>query len=168
MRLPPLQKDELRIVLLGPGNAQPVDYQKRSSILEELKADGFARAKLGEETIGTTPYPLHMALLSHLPDIDLILVLNTGPGPLVELTALSLAPRARDITYVWWKRQHASRRRSTPSDVVRMFLNYPFSVDEFQSCDLNSAFIDVAERTCLNRAMTSGSILHLLLPPDEG
>ena len=120
-----LRREQLRIVVLGPGEAQPCDLKKRQQIASRLIDRGYVRAKLGEDFLGNPDIPLHLALLNALSDIDLVLVLNTGAAPLTELTSISFDSRAREITRVWSKREFAEGRRSTPGDVLAMFDNYP-------------------------------------------
>lgn len=168
LQFPSLPRDQLRILLLGPGESQPRDLAKRQRILETLHQNGFDSAQLGEEKIGRdTPIPLQMAILAAVKDTDLILVLETGPAPLAELTALSLNFKAREITQVWWKREHAAEQRSTPSDVVLTFTNYRFSQTEFENCDLTVDFVDAAKRTCLKKAISEGLLSDILIPPKD-
>ena len=103
-----LQRENLKIIVLGPGVAQPFDLSKRQQIADRLRERGYSLAKLGEELLEEAEAPLHLALRSELPRIDLLLVLNTGEAPLVELTTISTDLRARQITRVWWWREHAA------------------------------------------------------------
>lgn len=73
-----LRREDLRIVVLGPGEAQPCDLKKRQQIACRLKDEGYVQAKLGEDILDDSDLPLHLALLNALSDIDLLLVLNTG------------------------------------------------------------------------------------------
>ena len=107
---------------------------------------------LGEDLLQESEAPLHLDLRSKLRDIDLLLVLNTGAAPLAELTTISSDLRARQITRVWWKREFKQGRRSTPRDVVEMFDNWPFSEEEFESCELVESFVETADRFCVNKA----------------
>ena len=160
-----LRREGLRIVVLGPGEAQPCDLKKRRQIVSRLIDHGYALAKLGEDVLGNPEMPLHLALLNALSDIDLVLVLNTGAAPLAELTSISFDSRAREITRVWSKREFVRGRRSTPRDVLAMFDNYPFSVEEFDSCELVESFVDTAERFCLSKAQSEGRLVGLGLLP---
>lgn len=162
-----LRREDLRIVVLGPGKAQPCDLKKRRQIKSRLINRGYVQAKLGEDILGNTKIPLHLALRDVLSDIDLVLVLNTGVAPLVELTSISFDFRAREITRVWSKREFVRGRRSTPGDVLRMFDNSPFSVEEFNSCELVEAFVDTAERFCFSKAQSEGRLVGLGLPPSS-
>lgn len=153
-------------MVLGPGEAQPDDLEKRRQIACSLVDRGYSLAQLGEELLEEPAIPLHLALRAELPNIDLLLVLNTGVAPLVELTSISSDFRARQITRVWSMRKHAEGRRSTPGDVVAMFDYLPFSQEEFDSCELVASFVETAERFCLNRAQSEGRLRGLgLLPP---
>ena len=163
-----LQRENLRIVVLGPGKAQPKDYNKREQIISRLKDEGYTQAKSGEKLLGIPEIPLHLALHSALDQIDLLLVLNTGVAPLVELTTISTDYRARQITKVWSKREHVGSRRSTPADVLSMFDNWPFSPGEFESCELVESIVATAERFCVSRAQREGRLTRLgLLPPGD-
>ena len=163
-----LQRERLRVVVLGPGEAQPEDLEKRRQIASRLVGLGYSKTKLGEDFLSAAEMPLHLALLSSLPHIDLLLVLNTGAAPLVELTSISSDFRARQITRVWSKREYNEGRRSTPGDVLAMFDNLPFSKDEFESCELVASFVETADRFCLNKAQSEGRLAGLgLLPPDR-
>ena len=84
-----LQRENLRIVVLGPGEAQRTDLSKRRQIVSRLQDRGYSLTILGEDLLDEPDAPLHLALRSELPKIDLLLVLNTGAAPLVELTAIS-------------------------------------------------------------------------------
>lgn len=161
-----LQRENLRVVVLGPGEAQSRDLTKRRQITDRLRDDGYSLAMLGEDLLQEPEAPLHIALLSALPNIDLLLVLNTGPAPLVELTTISSDYRARQITRVWSKREYKVERRSTPSDVITMFDNWPFSDEEFESCELVESIVATAERFCVNKAQLEGRLQDWrLLPP---
>ena len=167
-----LQRESLRIIVLGPGEAQPQDLRKRCQIKSRLLDNGYSRAKLGEDVLGEPEAPLHIALLSEMPHIDsemphidLLLVLNTGPAPLVELTTISFDYNARQKTRVWWKREYAEGARSTPGDVVGMFDNWPFSAEEFESCELVESILATAERFCMSKAQREGRLTGFRLPP---
>lgn len=161
-----LRREALKIVVLGPGEAQPCDWEKRQQIVSSLIDRGYALAKSGEDVLCSPDMPLHLALRNALSDIDLVLVLNTGAAPLAELTSISFDARAREITRVWSKREFVGGRRSTPGDVLAMFDNYPFSVEEFDSCELVESFVETAERFCLSKAQSEGRLAGLgLLPP---
>ena len=160
-----LQRENLRVIVLGPGEAQPSDLSKRQQIASRLRDRGYSRAMLGEDFLEGAKAPLHLALRSELWRIDLLLVLNTGPAPLVELTTISPDYRARQITRVWTKREYTERRRSTPGDVLAMFDNWPFSEEEFQSCELVESVVETADRFCLSKAQLEGRLVSLGLPP---
>jgi len=161
-----LQRQDLRIMLLGPGEVQRAHYEKRLSIKERLRDRGYLRADTGEQILGPSPeLPLHLALARALRNVDLILVLETGPAPLVELTQLSNSYRARQITRVWCLREHVAGRRSAPSDVVKMFDHWLFNQDEFDSCELTDEFLLAADRFCLNKAQLTGRLQDMGLAP---
>lgn len=161
-----LRRESLRVVVLGPGQSQPRDLSKREQIASSLREHGYSLAVLGEEILGDPDLPLHIALQRVLPGIDLLLVLNTGAAPLVELTAISSDYRAREITRVWSKREYTEGRRSTPGDVVKMFDNQPFNQEEFDTCELVESVVATAERFCLNKAQREGRLTGWgLLPP---
>lgn len=161
-----LQSENLRIVVLGPGEAQPQDLSKRRQITSRLLDIGYSCAKLGEDVLGESQAPLHIALLSEMQFIDLLLVLNTGPAPLVELTTISRDYSSRQKTRVWWKREYAGGGRSTPGDVVGMFDNWPFNEEEFDSCELVESVLATAERFCMSKAQREGRLISVgLFPP---
>ena len=160
-----LQRETLKIIVLGPGEAQPSDLSKRHQIAERLRERGYLQTMLGEELLGGAEAPYHLALRSELPQIDLLLVLNTGEAPLVELTTISTDLRARHITRVWWWRRHAEGSRSTPRDVVTMFDNWPFNREEFESCELVESMLETADRFSLSKAQLEGRLTNLGLPP---
>ncbi len=160
-----LQRETLRVVVLGPGKAQPCDLKKRKQIVCRLRDQGYTQAIKGENLLGTPETPLHLALLSALDEIDLLLVLNTGVAPLVELTTISTDYRARQITKVWSKREYTEAGRSTPADVLSMFDNWPFSPEEFESCELVESVVATAERFCVSKAQREGRLTSLGLPP---
>lgn len=160
------EREGLRIVLLGPGEAQPSDMKKRRQIACRLRELGYTLTMLGEDFLRDVGAPLHLALELALQDIDLLLVLNAGPAPLAELTTIYRYHRARQITRVWSKREYAEGSRSTPGDVVGMFDNWLFSQEEFESCDLVGEFVKAAERSCFNKAQLEGRLTELGLLPD--
>ena len=161
-----LRRESLHVVILGPGQAQPRDLNKRKQIASRLRDHGYVLAKLGEDFLGNPDEPLHFALHSKLPEIDLLLVLNTGVAPLVELTAISIDYRATEITKVWSKREYTEGPRSTPSDVLDMFDNWAFNQDEFDSCELVESIVATAEEFCQEKAKREGDIVGWgLLPP---
>lgn len=153
-------------MVLGPGESQPRDLCKRRQIASRLRENGYSLAILGEDLLEGAEAPLHLALRSELPSIDLLLVLNTGAAPLVELTTISFDLRARQITRVWSKREFTEKRRSTPGDVVKMFDYWTFDEDEFESCELVDSVVETAHRFCVNRAQLEGRLTRWdLLPP---
>ena len=160
-----LQRESLRIVVLGPGEAQPRDLSKRRQITSRLRDHGYSLARLGEDLLEDTEAPLHLALLSELRKIDLLLVLNTGVAPIVELTTISFDHRARQITRVWSKREYAEGSRTTPRDVLEMFDNWMFSEEEFESCELVESVVATADRFCMSKAQQEGRLTGLGLPP---
>ena len=161
-----LQRERLRIVVLGPGEAQPRDLSKCRQIASRLRENGYTRAVLGKDLLQETEAPLQLALRSELAHIDLLLVLNTGAAPLVELTTISSDLRARQITRVWSKREFTEKRRSTPGDVLKMFDYWTFDEREFDSCELVEWFVETADRFCVNRAQLEGRLTRWgLLPP---
>ena len=145
-----LQRESLRVVVLGPGEAQPRDLSKRRQIVSRLRDRGYSLARLGEDLLKHREAPLHLALLSELPKIDLLLVLNSGVAPIVELTTISFDHRARQITRVWSKREYAEGPRTTPRDVLELFDNWMFSEEEFESCELVESVVATADRFCMS------------------
>ena len=160
-----LQRESLKVVVLGPGEGQPFDLEKRRQIVARLREQGYSLAMLGEELLGDPEEPLHVALRSVIGEIDLLLVLNSGVAALAELSAISFDLRARQITRVWSKREYDEGRRTTPSDIVKMFDNLPFNKDEFESCELVESVIATAERFCMSKAQHEGRLTSLGLPP---
>lgn len=159
-----LPRESLNILLLGPGENQPEDFKKRKQILDELVSLGYSKAKLGEDVIPKdSEIPYTDALLSLVPDFDLILVLDSGPAPLVELATLAHIAKALQITKVWWKREYATGGRTSATDVVKRYDNWPYNPEEFQTCELLASFKESAERNCFNKAL-----LENKLPPGTG
>ena len=150
---------------MGPGEAQPRDFTKRRQIISSLRDYGYSLAMLGEELIGDATGPLHLTLRAELLNIDLLIVLNSGAAPLVELATISPDYRARQITRVWSKREYSEGRRSTPGDVVGMFLNWQFSEDEFESCELVQSVVATTESFSMSKAQLEGRLTSLGLPP---
>ena len=162
-----MQRERLKIVVLGPGKAQPPDLLKRRQIKSRLREHGYSLTILGEELLGDPDAPLHLVLQLELSNIDLLLVLNTGVAPILELTVISHDLRARHKTRVWTKREYTRGRRTLPRDVLAMFENWPFSEEEFESCELVESVIETAERFCMNKAQEEGRLTSFrLLPPD--
>ena len=160
-----MQRESLKIVVLGPGQRHPPGMLKRKQIKSRLREHGYSLTILGEELLGNPDAPLHLALQLELSNIDLLLVLNSGVAPIVELTAISFDHRARQITKVWSKREYVEDGRTTPGDVVAMFDNWPFSEEEFDSCELVESVIATAERFCMNKAQHEGRLTSFRLPP---
>ena len=160
-----LQRENLKIIVLGPGQAQPSDLSKRQQIAVRLRARGYTLTMLGEELLEDAEAPFHLALRSEIPRIDLLLVLNTGVAPLVELTTISLDYRARQITRVWSKRAYREGHRTTPGDVLGMFINSLFSEEEFNSCELVESVVATADQFCMSKAQLEGRLSNLGLPP---
>ena len=150
-------KSECRVVLLGPGEAQPSHLQKRIEIRDRLRELGYDMAVLGEEILRDSRLPtLPLALLAELNSADLVLVLDTGVAPLAELATMMPNLHLREIIEVWCERGVLGNRRSTPGDVVRAFDYKLFVEDEFKSCELAEQFIDAANRAWIARAQREG------------
>lgn len=160
-----LQRETLRVVVLGPGEDQPRALDKRKQIASRLQSRGYSGAILGEDLLGEPDLPLPLALKSELPAIDLLLVLNAGVAPIVELMAISSDLSSREKTRVWSKRGYAEGRRTTPGDVVAMFDYWPFSEEEFESCELVESILETTDRFCMSKAQREGRLTALGLPP---
>jgi len=155
-------RSELRVVLLGPGEAQPAQHAKRCQIRDRLLVEGYDRAVLGEEIIGENSIlPLSINLESKLAPDDLLLVLDAGPAPLVELTTIWRDLNLREITEVWCPRSIWAARRSTPGDVLSLFDYRLYGDDEFTTCDLTEQFVHSANRECFARAQRDGILSSL-------
>ena len=63
--------------------------------------------------------------------------------------------------------EYTEGRRSTPRDVVAMFDNWPFSEEEFESCELVESVIATADRFCMSKAQLEGRLTSLGLPPPD-
>ena len=158
-------RHSLRVVVLGPGERQQRDLEKRRQIVSRLHSHGYLRARLGEQFLGDPTDSLHFALRAALPNADLLLVLNTGPAPLVELTTISFNEEAVRKTRVWSRREYTEGPRSTPSDVLKIFHNRPFSEEEFNACVLTGEMVEAADEY-LGKAQMEDSLGGFrLLPP---
>lgn len=156
----------MSILLLGPGEAQSKDLRKRRQILDELQQRGYTQTKLGEDFAEAgSEMPWAVMLRALVRDLDLILVLNSGVAPLVELTILWPDVRAREVTRVWCKREYATDRRTTPKEIIESFDCKYFSKDEFDTCDLTADFVQAAERACFNKAQRLGLLSDIGLIP---
>jgi len=166
--LPILPKNQMRILLLGPGNRYPRDHKKRVSILKHLRKEGYVGAMLGEDLAkDRTDLPFQVRLISSLESLDLVLVLNSGTAPIVELSLLWPYSRAREIARVWCPRKYIEKRRSVPGDVVKSFDYRVFSNQEFNQCALKEEFLQATNRECFNIAQRQGLLSHIgLLPPN--
>ena len=115
---------QLRVVLLGPGEGDPGGFdhlRKRREIRDRLLESGYSSTVLGEDVLGSdASLPLPLALLDGIDPDDLVLVLNTGPAPLVEITAILPNLSLRNSTIVFCPREYLSRR-TAPGDVVKAF-----------------------------------------------
>ena len=161
-----LGRDNLRVVVLGPGESQKADFEKRKQITSRLRDHGYCLAELGEDFLGCPPEPLHIALLSALDTIDLLIVLNTGAASLAELSVISLDLAAREKTIVWWPARFDEGRRTIPTDVVGTFSNNVFGKREFSECQLVEEVIEEADRFCMNHAQREGRLVSFgLIPP---
>ena len=120
----------------------------------------------GEDFIGLPDKPLHLALQEKMPDADLLLVLNTGPAPLAELVAISLlrSYEALRKTRVWSPRKYTEGPRSTPGDILKMFQNTPFSLEEFNTCALTGQLVEATDEFLLGLAIqgTAADIQRLI------
>jgi hypothetical protein len=161
-----LPRNQVSILLLGPGQAQPKDLLKRTQILNELKQRGYTQTNMGEdfaEAGSGATWPLMLKTLVR--DLDLILVLNSGVAPLVELTILWPDIRAREVTRVWCKLEHYTARSTTPKAIIDSFDCRFYNQNEFDTCDLTAEFVQAAERVCLNKAQRLGLLSDIGLTP---
>ncbi len=161
---------QLRVILLGPGEGEPGDFdhlRKRREIRGRLLDMGYSNTVLGEDILGdASSFPLHMALLDAINPDDLILVLEAGAAPLVELAVISPNLSLRDSTIVFCRREHVTGRRTTPGDLIRTFHYVAFSDDELTSCELTEEFVTAANRTSLDRAQRAGAFPWLGFSPE--
>lgn len=130
-----------------------------------LRRSGYSSALLGEEFLGNPEDALHVALRKALPEADLLLVLNTGPAPLVELTTISFNQEALRKTRVWSKREYTEGSRSTPGDVVKMFHYRPFTEEEFNVCTLTGEMIEAVDEYLVQAQMNAAIEGSGVLPP---
>lgn len=159
------RRDSLRVVVLGPGDRQPRDLDKRRQVVSRLRSNGYLGTLLGEDFLGNPENALHMALRAALPDADLLLVLNTGPAPLVELTTISFNEEALHKTRVWSRREYTEGPRSTPSDVVKMFHHRPFTEEEFNTCTLTGEMVEAVDEYLIQAQMKAAFGGSGVLPP---
>lgn len=160
-----LRRENLRVVVLGPGEAEPCEYRKRCQIAHRLRRHGYELTQLGEELLGEPSAPLAIALEHLIDHFDLLLVLNAGVAPLVELTSISKNYAARAKTRVWMKREYRGRQKSAPDDVVKMFEHWLYSETEFDTSELITSIIDATDRFCMNRAQREGRLTMFGLNP---
>ena len=158
-------RGSLRIVVLGPGDRQPRDLHKRKQVVSRLRSHGYLSALLGEDFLGDPQDALHIALRTALPTADLLLVLNTGPAPLVELTTISFNEEALKKTRVWSRREYTEGPRSTPGDVVNMFHGRAFTEEEFEACTLTGQMVEAVDVYLTQAQMEASFEGPSLLPP---
>ena len=162
----PLPKNKMNIILLGPGEDQPKDLDKRKRILNELQQRGYTQTKLGEDfVVDSSEMPWPIALRALVPQLDLILVLDSGVAAVTELAILWPDLRAREITRVWCKREYDTPERTTPRQIIDLFHHWFFSEEEFDACELIVDFLQAADRACFNKAQRQGLLSHIGLPP---
>ena len=160
-------REQLRIVLLGPGESQPEDYNKRVQIRDNLREQGYLSSSLGEEEIGVNPLlPLPLALVDAIPNLDLVMVLDSGPAPLVELSFIAQRLEFRNKTHVWCSRDLLGDRRNTVGDLIKMFPWSAYDQQEFRDCSLTQEFVDCAKRFFVNKAQQEGLLSPLGFLPE--
>lgn len=161
---------QLRIILLGPGEGEPGGFdhlRKRREIRGRLLERGYSSTLLGEDILGVDePLPLPLALVDALYPDDLILVLETGVAPLVEIAFIFSNLALRDSTIVFCRREHVTGRRTTPGDLIKAFHYTTFSDDELTSCELTEEFVVAADRTSLVKAQRDGAFTGLGFSPE--
>ena len=99
-----------------------------------------------------------MALLQAMPPLDLVMVLDSGAAPLVELSTISQVIQFRQKTWVWCRRDLMGERRSIVRDMVTSFNWAPYTQQEFTDCTLTQEFVDCANRSSFDKAQKEGIV----------
>lgn len=140
-----LRKTQFSVLVWAPGDE--FFTQKRADIIKQLKEEGF-QAFTSEELDEKVPsgIPLPYKELSHWEAVNLVIVLEAGIAPAMELASYFLSPGFCEKCVVFHRRDYVPVDKTTyPAEVLKLFpTRVIYSEQEMQDCTV------IAE--CLHRA----------------
>lgn len=141
-----IQKTEFSVLVWGPGDNELLT-KKRTDIVKLLKKDGFeafTSEELGKKLRSSAPLPYQE--LSHWEAVNLVIVLEAGVAPAMELASFVFFPGFCERCVVFHPRDYVTGGKTTyPGEVLKLFPNRViYSDKEMQDCTV------VAE--CIHRA----------------
>jgi hypothetical protein len=140
-----LRKTVFSVLVWAPGD----DFftKKRADIIKQLKKEGFeafTSEQLGKKFTSSTPLPYQE--LSHWEAVNLVIVLEAGVAPAMELASFVFFPGFCEKCVVFHPRDYVAVGKTTyTAELLRLFPNRViYSDKEMQDCTI----ID----ECLHRA----------------
>lgn len=140
-----LRKTPFSVLVWAPG--KEFFTKKRADIIKRLKEQGFqafTSEELGEKVPSSSPLPYQE--LSHWEAVNLVIVLEAGIAPAMELASYAFLPGFCEKCVVFHPRDYVPVGKTTfPAEVLELFPNRViYSEQEMQDCTI----ID----ECLHRA----------------
>lgn len=154
-----LRRVQFSVLVWAPGD----DFftRKRQDIIQRLKKHGF-QAFTSEELAKQVPstLPLPDQELAHWQAVDLVIVLEAGIAPAMELASYAWFPEFCDKCLIFHPRDwDPARQKTFPAEVLRLFSNRVLYADkEMEDCTITEECLHRAQalRRCsaLKRALT--------------
>lgn len=141
-----LRKIKFSVLVWAPGSE--VFTKKRQQIIDSLTESGFT-AFTSEELVKQVPsaLPLPLQELQHWRAVDLVIVLEAGVAPGMELASYAHDAEFCQKCIVFHPRDwDPARQKTFPSEVLRLFPNrVPYAEREMKACPIVAACIHRAE-----------------------
>lgn len=125
-----LRKVEFKVLVWGPGD----DFfeKKRSEIIARLRErdfQAFTSEELAKQVPSTLPLPQQE--LRHWEAVDLVIVLEAGIAPAMELALYAWFPEFCEKCIVYHRKDYDPTRRKTfPANLLSLFANRVLYADE--------------------------------------
>lgn len=146
---------ELNVLVWGPGESSPEDYNKRLKILQSIQKQ-FTKAdvRLSEDEhlrqlVPDPGAPLHQQELWHLGACDVCVVLDTSKGPGEEI-AHFIGSRFKRKLLILTHEKH-KEARSFPASLRQTENQVFFTDEEYSSCSLVEQVINRVKTVALGR-----------------
>jgi len=140
-----MQETEFKVLVWAPGNR--FYDKKRNNIIDQLTKNGFqayTSEEFDEPVVTSVPLPVQE--IPHWLAANLVLVLDAGPAPSMEIASYILMPAFLEKSIVFHPKDwDPAYQRTYPSDVLRSLVNrIPYTEQEIQDC--------IVTAECLHRA----------------
>ena len=141
-----LQKTRFSVLVWAPGDE--FFTKKRADIIKLLKEhefEAFTSEELAEQVRSSLPLPYQE--LEHWVAVDLVIVLEAGIAPAMEISSYAFSPGFCEKCVVFHPRDYDPvGKTSFPAEVLKLFPNrVMYSEQEMQDCTIIAECLNSAE-----------------------